>query len=243
MTASRRWRCIRPAERRSGRRQCEGRPAITVVIPTYNRVGRWPSVLRGLQSQTLDSDEFEVVVVSDGSTDGTNEYLRSVSASYHYVVEVQPNGGPAVARNRGVELAQAPIIVFLDDDIVAAPSLLEHHLRRHREGHGDTAVIGPMLSPPDAELSAPIRWEQAMLYKQYDAMARGDWEPTYRQFFTGNASSRVRACSMSVGSTAASGATRTSNSPTACTRPAWSSGSTRTRSRSTTPTARTGRGC
>ncbi len=173
-------------------------PAITVVIPTYNRVGRWPSVLRGLQSQTLDNDEFEVVVVSDGSTDGTNEYLSSVSAPYHFVVEVQPNGGPAVARNRGVELAQAPIIVFLDDDIVAAPSLLDHHLRRHREGHGDTAVIGPMLSPPDAELSAPIRWEQAMLYKQYDAMARGDWEPTYRQFFTGNASV-PRTCVLDVG--------------------------------------------
>jgi GT2 family glycosyltransferase len=163
-------------------------PAISVVIPTYNRVGRWPSVLRGLQAQSLDFDDFEVVVVSDGSTDGTNDYLGSATAPYHLVFEVQANGGPAAARNRGVELAQAPIILFLDDDIVATPPLVEHHVRRHRESRGDIAVIGPMLSPPDAELSAPIRWEQAMLYKQYDAMARGEWEPTYRQFFTGNAS-------------------------------------------------------
>ena len=99
-------------------------------------------------------------------------------------------GGPAAARNRGVELAQSPIILFLDDDIVATPSLIKRHLSHHQDGGDDLAVIGPMLSPPETELSSPIRWEQAMLYKQYDAMARGQYEPTYRQFFTGNASVR-----------------------------------------------------
>jgi GT2 family glycosyltransferase len=165
-----------------------GTPAVSVVIPTYNRVDRWPAVLRGLSTQTLDVDEFEVVVVSDGSTDGTDEFLAGSTAPYDLRFETQANGGPAAARNRGVELARGPIVVFLDDDIVATPSLIERHLRWHRESHDDLAVIGPMLSPPDVELSAPIRWEQAMLYKQYDAMARGDYEPAYRQFFTGNAS-------------------------------------------------------
>jgi len=163
-------------------------PAVSVVVPTYNRVDRWPAVLQGLSAQTLDFDEFEVVVVSDGSTDGTDAFLRDVDAPYDLTFETQTNGGPAAARNRGVELARAPVVVFLDDDIVAAPSLIERHLQWHRQGHDDLAVIGPMLSPPDATLSAPIRWEQAMLYKQYDAMARGDYEPAYRQFFTGNAS-------------------------------------------------------
>jgi len=163
-------------------------PSVSVVIPTYNRCDRWPAVLRGLSDQTYDVDDFEVIVVSDGSTDGTDEYLRSVNPPYRLVFESQTNAGPAVARNCGTELARGRIILFVDDDIVAAPSLIERHLRWHRSLEGDIAVIGPMLSPPDVELSAPIRWEQAMLYKQYEAMARGDYQPSYRQFFTGNAS-------------------------------------------------------
>jgi glycosyltransferase involved in cell wall biosynthesis len=163
-------------------------PTISVVIPTYNRVDRWPAVLRGLASQTFDFDDFEVVIVSDGSTDGTNEFLMNASTPYELILETQDNAGPAAARNRGVELARSAVIVFLDDDIVATPPLIERHSHWHRENPDQLAVIGPMLSPPDAELSAPIRWEQAMLYKQYDAMARGDYPPVYRQFFTGNAS-------------------------------------------------------
>jgi GT2 family glycosyltransferase len=136
----------------------------------------------------LDFDEFEVVVISDGSTDGTNEFLEGLSTPYSLVFEARANGGPAAARNRGVEIARAPIILFLDDDMVATPALLSRHLQRHRESEGPLAVIGPMLTPTDAVLSMPIRWEQAMLYKQYDALVRGDYPPTYRQFFTGNAS-------------------------------------------------------
>ena len=78
--------------------------------------------------------------------------------------------------------------MFLDDDIVATPDARRTSRSLARATANDLAVIGPMLSPPDVELSAPIRWEQAMLYKQYDAMARGEYKPAYRQFFTGNAS-------------------------------------------------------
>jgi GT2 family glycosyltransferase len=173
-------------------------PRISVVIPTYNRVDRWPAVLRGLMSQTLDAGEFEVVVVSDGSTDGTDEFLTDANTPFALVHERQENAGPAAARNRGVELARARVILFLDDDIVALPSLAERHLSHHVQCREDLAVIGPMLSPPDATLSPPIRWEQAMLYKQYDAMRRGEYEPGYRQFFTGNASV-PRACVQAVG--------------------------------------------
>ena len=80
-------------------------PTLSVVIPTYNRVDRWPAVLRGLSSQTVDFDGLEVVVVSDGSTDGTNEFLTDVDVPYELIFETQENSGPAVARNRGVELA------------------------------------------------------------------------------------------------------------------------------------------
>lgn len=166
------------------------RPTVSVVIPTYNRRDRWPALLRALEQQTFDADAFEVVVVSDGSTDGTDELLRRAATSFDLVVESQENAGPAAARNRAVELARGALVVFTDDDMVPTPGFIGQHMSTHERHGDDVAVIGPMLTPPDAALSAPVRWEQAMLDKQYDAMRRGDYPACYRQFFTGNASVR-----------------------------------------------------
>ena len=51
-----------------------------------------------------------------------------------------------------------------------------------------TVVMGPMLTPNDFAMPAWVAWEQAMLMKQYDDMNAGNWQPTARQFYTGNTS-------------------------------------------------------
>jgi glycosyltransferase involved in cell wall biosynthesis len=163
-------------------------PSVSVVIPTYNRSARLQRVLAALSTQTYDPSRFEVVVVSDGSTDGTDEYLAGATTPFDLVVASQPNAGPAAARNRGVHLARAPLVLFVDDDVIATPALIDEHVATHSREPGDTVVIGPMLNPPDLQLTAWIEWEQTMLYKQYEALARGVYPPTYRQFYTGNAS-------------------------------------------------------
>ncbi len=163
-------------------------PAISVVIPTYNRLDRLRRVLAALAHQTSPREDREIVVVSDGSTDGTDAFLAEAARRNEVVFCSQPNQGPAAARNRGVERARADIVLFVDDDVIATPPLLERHLANHqREGPG-AVVIGPMLTPPDFELAPWVRWEQDMLYKQYDAMERGEYGATFRQFYTGNAS-------------------------------------------------------
>lgn len=161
-------------------------PAISVVIPTYNRLPRLKLVLDALSKQTLDAERFEIIVVSDGSTDGTNEFLLSEAAS-SVVVALQDNAGPAAARNHGVRLARGRVVLFIDDDVIASPELLERHLEGHGES-GSTVVIGPMLDAPGFDYSPWVAWEQAMLYKQYRAMRLGEYAPTFRQFYTGNAS-------------------------------------------------------
>jgi GT2 family glycosyltransferase len=163
-------------------------PDISIVIPTYNRRSRLARVLGALECQTYPIARFEVVVVSDGSTDGTDDYLADARPGYELVVATQPNAGPAAARNLGVELARAPIVLFVDDDVVAAPDLVEQHLASHAATESDAVVIGPMLNPPDFEMRPWVRWEQASLYKQYDAMNAGHYEAGRRQFYTGNAS-------------------------------------------------------
>jgi GT2 family glycosyltransferase len=163
-------------------------PALSVVIPTYNRLNQLQRVLASLQAQTYPREKFEVIVVSDGSTDGTDDYLSAVAPPYRMRFVTQPNEGPAAARNRGVDMACGALVLFLDDDVVATPSLVDEHVASHEACDVDTVVIGPMATPPDFEMRPWVMWEQTMLYKQYGDMNNGVYSPTFRQFYTGNAS-------------------------------------------------------
>jgi glycosyltransferase involved in cell wall biosynthesis len=157
---------------------------LSVVIATYQRREKLGRVLAGLAAQTRAG--FEVIVVDDGSTDGTTEFLREAHFPFELRVLRQSNAGPGAARNAGVQAARADIVLFLDDDVLPAPGLIDEHLREHAE-HPHTAVIGPLGSLPRYALPW-VAWEQAMLEEQYAAMLRGDYQPTFRQFWTGNAS-------------------------------------------------------
>jgi GT2 family glycosyltransferase len=125
--------------------------------------------------------------VSDGSTDGTDRYLRECPP-FDLVFASQPNAGPAAARNHALELARGRLVLFVDDDVIAAPDLIQQHVETHGQGEQPLVVIGPMLTPADAQMPPWVRWEQTMLYRQYRAMLDGQYEPTPRQFYTGNAS-------------------------------------------------------
>jgi GT2 family glycosyltransferase len=161
---------------------------VTVVIPTYERRERLHRVLSALARQT--DVGFEVVVVSDGSTDGTDEYLRSADTPLAVITERQDNAGPAAARNLGIKLASRELLLFIDDDVMPTPQLVGAHVAAHERLGDRFVVIGPMLNPPDHRMSPWVRWEQTMLQKQYGALERGVYSATARQFYTGNASVR-----------------------------------------------------
>ncbi|HET6315705.1 MAG TPA: glycosyltransferase family A protein, partial [Chloroflexota bacterium] len=114
---------------------------LSVVIPTFNRVESVRRCLVALDGQTQSTADFEVIVVVDGSTDGTCEMLDRLSTAYRLVVEYQPNQGAALARNRGAQRASGKYCLFLDDDIVPSPALIAEHLAGQRRGpHGDAVV-------------------------------------------------------------------------------------------------------
>jgi GT2 family glycosyltransferase len=165
----------------------QSQPLISVITPTYNRRESLLATLRALESQSLPAHQFEVVVIADGCTDGSADACRMLQPSYALRVIEQANAGPAVARNVGCQQARAPLLVFLDDDVIPDPDFLTVHRSMHQQGQKQV-VIGPLLRPPNARLQPWVYWELATLEQQYDAMARGKWEPTPRQFYTGNAS-------------------------------------------------------
>ncbi|MBP7689877.1 MAG: glycosyltransferase family 2 protein [Thermoflexales bacterium] len=161
-------------------------PPVSVILPTYNRLDRLQRVLKALENQAFPRDRFDVIVVSDGSTDGTREYLQALQSPLTITFVEQANQGVAVARNTGLSRATGDLVVFIDDDVVPSPQLVAEHVACH--GDSNLVVLGPMLTPNDFDMKPWVRWEQSMLMKQYDDMLKGRWAPTARQFYTGNTS-------------------------------------------------------
>ncbi len=107
----------------------------SVVIPTYNRRPILEKCLLALEKQVLSSDliGFEILIVDDGSTDGTCEWLRSSASRFPHVRLIeQDHAGPAAARNKGVVNAQGDVIVFIDSDLVVTEYFLASHSRALR---------------------------------------------------------------------------------------------------------------
>ena len=116
---------------------------VSVVIPTYNRRPILEKCLLALERQQVspEIDRYEVVVVDDGSTDGTPDWLRGAAERFPHVRLIeQSHGGPAEGRNRGVDHAHGDVIVFIDSDLVVTDSFLSCHassLVRSWEARGD----------------------------------------------------------------------------------------------------------
>lgn len=100
---------------------------ISVVIPLYNKEKSIASTLRTVLNQTFS--DYEIVIVNDGSTDGSVEEIEKVQDDRIRLVH-QPNAGVSAARNRGIEEAKGDLIAFLDADDEWKPEYLatQYHL-------------------------------------------------------------------------------------------------------------------
>jgi glycosyltransferase involved in cell wall biosynthesis len=106
-------------------------PLISVVIPTFNRTQQVQAALRSVLAQTYP--EFEVIVVDDGSTDGTGRALQTLISQEGWNGRVRyffrPNQGQSSARNMGIEKARGELVAFLDSDDIWLPEKLEWQVR------------------------------------------------------------------------------------------------------------------
>jgi peptidoglycan/xylan/chitin deacetylase (PgdA/CDA1 family)/glycosyltransferase involved in cell wall biosynthesis len=134
-------------------------PRFSVIIATYQRRELVTSALRALAAQDYGAP-FEVIVVVDGSTDGTGAALRGLDMPYPLRVVEHANAGLSRSRNRGADLAQGELLLFIDDDMEADPRLLAELDRSHRSG-ADVAFgrlpLNPS-SPPTILSEAVGRW-------------------------------------------------------------------------------------
>jgi glycosyltransferase involved in cell wall biosynthesis len=111
---------------------------LSVVIPTFNRKAELQRLLESLWEQSICRSKFEVIVASDGSSDGTNEMVREMQArEWNLKLLELSNRGPAAARNAGARAVSTQLIAFTDDDCVAERDWLQNILR----AFNDEAVV------------------------------------------------------------------------------------------------------
>jgi glycosyltransferase involved in cell wall biosynthesis len=101
-------------------------PLFSVVIPTHNRQASLARCLNAIKDQDIAGDSFELLVVNDGSQDGTEQYLNDLEETYPFPLRVfhRQNSGPAKTRNFGIIQARGEWVVLLDDDCIPAKSWL-----------------------------------------------------------------------------------------------------------------------
>jgi glycosyltransferase involved in cell wall biosynthesis len=131
---------------------------VSVVIPTFNRSALLRRTVPALMNQKTDGFTYEVIFVSNGSSDDTGVVLDEMVAQnpeklrYFYI---DPTGGPSAPRNFGIRAATGDVVIILDDDVLPDSDLVLRHVefhRRHPEQHhaatGEAYVPEEMLSDP-----------------------------------------------------------------------------------------------
>jgi glycosyltransferase involved in cell wall biosynthesis len=131
----------------------------TIQLCTYNRAALLERVLDACFEQTIPASSYEVVVVNDGSTDGTAQTLERLAkrATCALVVVEQPNAGLAAGRNAGIARARGDRIIFIDDDVLPLPNFVEEHLRSHAS-HLQAIVRGGAINVESFDELPPPVW-------------------------------------------------------------------------------------
>ncbi|MBI4498305.1 MAG: glycosyltransferase [Chloroflexi bacterium] len=136
----------------------------SVIIPVYNGADAITVCLAAVRCQTLPQDAYEIIVVDDGSTDGTGEQAAALGAT----VLRQPNRGPAAARNLGAQHATGEVLVFTDADCAPTPDWLDRLLAPFT----DPTVAGAKGTYRTRQGGLVARLVQTEYEEKYARMAR-----------------------------------------------------------------------
>ena len=167
------------------------RPALSIIMPCHNRAHDLRRVLAAYDAQIGDLP-FEIVAVDDGSRDATAEVLRGHRSSRFTLrcEQLPASGGPAGARNRALDMVEAPLTLFVGDDIVPNPDLVAGHVAAHAETpERGGAVLGRLVWPDDLPRNTLMEHIDGVGAQQFSFhyLRDGD-EYDWRHFYTSNVS-------------------------------------------------------
>jgi len=160
---------------------------ISVIIPTYNRVSVLKKCLEALSAQSIPINTYEVIVSDDGSADDTRKITENMIADSLCSIKYlwQSNKGANAARNNAIRASKGSILLFINDDTIAIPTMLEQHLQSHRRYPDENiAVLGRMTISAEVPYSI---FSKLHLDANYD-LWKGKKELDWLAFYTCNIS-------------------------------------------------------
>ncbi len=164
---------------------------LSVIIPTYNRKNILKKCLNALFGQTYPGFEFEIIVIDDGSTDGTESIVKEIMEKSPVGLKYfkQENKGPAAARNAGIKNANGKIILFIGDDIISSPTLIEEHIKYHKQYLDEKiAVLGYVTWSKDIKITSFTEWLGESGAQFGYSLINDPENVSYRFFYTSNVS-------------------------------------------------------
>ncbi|HEY1801504.1 MAG TPA: glycosyltransferase [Terriglobales bacterium] len=130
-------------------------PRLSVIIPSYNRAAQLKVCLANLEAQSLPADNWEIIVVDDGSTDRTAEVCEEFPSYCRFEYLRQSHAGIGAALHVGVQRARSPYLLFIKDDTIPHSSMLADHLQaQYALGDKKGAILGSRAYPSEAAESA-----------------------------------------------------------------------------------------
>ena len=124
-------------------------PFFSIIVPVFNRPDELKELMISLKNQSFK--EFELVVVEDGSVEKSEQLLEEFGKEMKIVYVFQENTGPAIARNKGMEVAMGEYLLFIDSDCIAPDNWLDS-LFKELEKKPVDVFGGPDLAAPDFSL-------------------------------------------------------------------------------------------
>ena len=165
-------------------------PAVSVLIPTHQRRAALRAALESLAEQTLEADDYEVVVAPDACSDGTEEMIDALAVPYA-LRRVEPRGrGRAAAVNAALAAARGEVAIVLDDDMRVVPGFAERHRGHHPPG-SRRCVLGAVPVELEEGSAYAARYVKAKFDQHLSRLSDPEHLALPRSFFTGNASLRA----------------------------------------------------
>ena len=136
-------------------------PQLSIIIPSYNRKDILLRMLKSYEQQTARAEILEILVVDDGSTDGTEAAIAAFALASPIAIRYLANRkkGPGSARNYGIQEARGNLILLGDDDIIPSPTLVAEHVAWNRKYPADNfGIMGHVSWSPEVHPTPFMEW-------------------------------------------------------------------------------------
>ncbi|MCM8711260.1 glycosyltransferase [Clostridium sp. SYSU_GA19001] len=148
----------------------------SIIIPSFNRKDLLELSLYSFNKQDFMFDKFEVIIIDDGSNDGTADMVKSLNMNFPIKLIInEKNHGAAFCRNQGLKIARGNIIIFSDSDLIVPPNFVSGHVNYH--------TLESNLS-----ICAVIRWKKiySFYYESFNYNQKKEFESVRRSLITFN---------------------------------------------------------